>query len=129
MMSSILIKIANWWLRLSKRMKVATILVVVFLLMFLYKSVQYSLLKYHYFKEKERQVEVYKDSLKVSQRRIDLLINSAKEENEKAIKRIDEIEKKLQDDKKKIYNSSISDDELRDFLSKYEEKTRKNKGK
>ncbi len=129
MMSSILIKIANWWLRLSRGMKVATILVVVFLLMFLYKSVQYSLLRYQYFKEKEQQVEIYKDSLKASQKRIDSLILLGKEENEKAQKRIEKIEKKLQNDKKKIYNSSISDDELRDFLAKYEEKTRKDKSK
>ncbi len=123
-LNRIFISVANWWLRLSTRMKVATILVFIFFLLFLYKSVRYSLIKYRYFKEKEKQVEIYKDSLKVSQRRVNLLLNSAKEENQRVIKRSKKIDKKLQDDKKKIYNTPVTDDDLNTLISKYEKRAK-----
>ncbi len=114
----------NWWLRLSLKAKATAFFILFLLGLIVYKSVQYSVLKYRYFKEKEQQVEIYKDSLKVSQRRIDLLINSAKSENERTIKKIKKIDKNLRNAKKEIDNTPVSADDLRAFLSKYEERAK-----
>ncbi len=131
-MNWIKLNIFNWWLRLSKKIKVATILVFIFFVLFLYKSAQNYFLRHQLeiqVENQEKQVEIYKDSLKVSQRRVDLLLNSAKEENQRAIKRSKKIDKKLKDDKKKIYNTPISDDELRAFVAEYERRATKNQNK
>ncbi len=123
-MISIKYLFANWWLRLSLKAKATAFFILFLLGVLVYKSVQYSVLKYRYFKEKEQQVEIYKDSLKVSQRRIDLLINSAKNENIRVIEKIKYIDRKLKKDEEIITNIVYSDAELKSFLTDYEKRAK-----
>lgn len=117
----------NCFLKLSTKMKIATILIVIAVSLFLYKSVQYSLLKYSVLQEKAKQVEVYKDSLKVAKKHIKTLLKFGKELNESSKLQTKKIDEKLKKDEEYIYIRNITVDELFDFLSKYEERQLKSK--
>lgn len=113
----------------SLRYKIVLALIIFLLLIVGYKSAQYSLLKYRILKEKAQQVEIYKDSLKVVKTRIKTLLNTGVNYNQKSQAKTKKIDQKLKEDEKSINNASVTDDELNDFLSNYEQRARENKSK
>lgn len=120
-----LYKLANWWLKLSYKMKIATILLLLAVCVSLYYSAKYSLLKYRYLKEKEKQVEILQDSLKIYKNRVKILTASGINENKQSQIRIRKIDKKLKEDEKAINNATITTNELLNFLTNYEERAKK----
>lgn len=91
---------------------------------FIYTSIvtiQKAVYKYRYFKEVEQQYNIAKDSLDALNIRLKDLTEKQQTKTNNAKRTSKAINDKLKDDEKIIDNKPISNDELDEFLSRYDD--------
>jgi len=85
----------------------------------LFYASQYAWLKVQYFKSLETEIETLKNQISDFETQEAETINTARTNTKKASKQKQAINDKLKQDEKIIDASDVSDDDIRDVLSKY----------
>lgn len=109
----------DYWKKQSQKEKFFIILVVLAMGFGMYHYTGKAWYKYKYFKALEKEVVTLKDSISLINKKEAKIITKAKTTTKKAKTKAKAIDTKLKEDEKTIDNSDVSDDELRDFLAKY----------
>lgn len=114
--------IKHWWLGLNATSKVLSLLLILAIGYGIYTYSGKALYKYRYFKALETQVETLRDSILRYEIRVTNLIESGKKDTEKTKKQSALIDKKLKEDEETIDNSTISDDDIVEFITKHQKR-------
>ena len=111
--------IKHWFIRQSTTAKLFIIICAIGIVYVGYISAGKAYYKYQYFKELEREVTNLKDSVSAYNKREQKLLNTLKNTTKTSQKKFQDIDTKLKQDEEIIDNSTVTDSELQDFLSKF----------
>jgi len=114
----------NYWRAQSTKSKIFIVLIIGLLILGGVFFVKYEIANYRLIKTQKKELEIYRDSLDLTKKRLKDYISSGKDINEEAIKTSDKITNKLKNDTNHINSSSVSDNELQEFLAKYEKRAK-----
>lgn len=119
----------QFWTNRTTFEKLCLLIIAVLLIFGIYKSIQYSVIKYKFIKNEIELKEVYKDSLADVKLQLQLKIEDSKKTNIKAKVKAVKTDDKLKQDVKEIHNTIISNDELLQFLSDTEQRAKEIRNK
>ena len=110
----------QYWKKQTIKEKTFILLLIIATLIISYISLQKVYYKYQLTKARAERVELLENALEeITKRYSDVLLEGEKT-TKQVQKKASAIDKKLQDDEKTIDNSTVTDAQLREFLSKYE---------
>ena len=113
-----------FWNKRTALEKLFIIIIGVLLIFGIYKSIQYSVIKYKYIKSELDSLQIYKDSLKNTQAELKTKTLELEDINNNAKSKAIITNNKLKKDAEEINNSTVTDSELSLFLAEYERKSK-----
>lgn len=111
--------LSHYWVRQSRKEKLLIIVIALFFCFGIYHYSGKLIYKYKYFKAKENEVIMLRDSISLINSKEAAILSTGRESTVKTAKKANKIDTKLKEDEKTIDNSDVTDAQLRDFLSKY----------
>ncbi len=111
-----------YWKKQTGKEKLFIIIIGVLLIFGVYIYIKYEISRYRLIRTQKEQLGVYKDSLEITKQQLTDYILTGEEINRKARRNSNKISNKFKNDTEKINSSTVTDNELLEFLSEYERK-------